>query len=92
MKRVSRLLLAALVLLAVLVVAYYIVEVVQARRATPAIVATALWSENILLQADRPLCPGSAAIPIHSSPPLRYLVLIDFLGIDAMGTKIGFQQ
>jgi Flp pilus assembly protein TadB len=44
-KRVAILLLTALAVCAVLVVAYYTVEVTQARRATPAIVTAALQSE-----------------------------------------------
>ena len=45
MRRVTILLLIALASCVVLVVAYYTVEVVQARRATPAIVSAALQSE-----------------------------------------------
>ena len=52
MRRVTILLLIALASCVVLVVAYYTVEVVQARRATPAIVAAALRSENIALPLD----------------------------------------
>lgn len=70
-KRVSCLLLAALALFAVLVVGYYVVEVIQARRATPAIVAAALRSEKIVLQLDD-LSPWQTDVLLAVEDPTFY--------------------